>query len=194
MGRLVRLAAGTTIASLTLRPQVPMGAIQSTGYICAMGAVDALRSLGISYAAIGWPSTVTDARTHRALLELRLKAGYDGTMFVACEVVGGGQVGLLRRCADELPDALASAIEARIDAWSSALDGRRGVAPLAPVLSEYVDMVALMGETVEVVYPNGRTMAKGRFAGVDVWGRATLVVDGGQEIELAAEQASLRAV
>ena len=41
-------AAGDVLAELTLRPQVPMGAFQALGYVCAMGAVEGLRAAGVT--------------------------------------------------------------------------------------------------------------------------------------------------
>ena len=63
---------------------------------------------------------------------------------------------------------------------------------MAPVLSEYFDLVALMGKPAEAVYPNGNVMARGTFAGVDIWGRATLVTADGHEVEFSPEQARIR--
>jgi BirA family biotin operon repressor/biotin-[acetyl-CoA-carboxylase] ligase len=49
-----------------------------------------------------------------------------------------------------------------------------------------------MGETVDVVYPNGRVRAQGRFAGIDIWGRATVVLEDGSELEFAAAESQIR--
>ena len=82
-----------------------------------------------------------------------------------------------------------------MDAWSGAVGAGRAVAgPLAPVLSDYFDRVALMGKPVELVYPNGRVAMRGTLAGVDVWGRATVRNELGGEVEVSPEQASIRAV
>ena len=87
---------------------------------------------------------------------------------------------------------LAAAILARIDAWAAALADNRAVAgPLAPVLGEYFDMVPALGHRAAAVSPNGHPLAIGTFAGVDVWGRATIktTVD---EREFAPEVARIR--
>lgn len=87
---------------------------------------------------------------------------------------------------------LAAAILARIDAWAAALANNRAVAgPLAPVLGEYFDMVPALGHRAAAVSPNGHPLAIGTFAGVDVWGRATIktTVD---EREFAPEVARIR--
>ena len=87
---------------------------------------------------------------------------------------------------------LAAAILARIDTWAAALADNRAVAgPLAPVLGEYFDMVPALGHRAAAVSPNGHPLAIGTFAGVDVWGRATIktTVD---EREFAPEVARIR--
>ena len=187
-------AAGDVLAEVTLRPQVPMGAFQAIGYVCALGAAEGLRAAGISFAAVGWPSDVVDGRTYQPLLELRLHAGYDRGMYATCTVTGARQIGLLRQLGDdELRAALEEGMSARVSQWETALTAGSGTAgPLAPVLSDYFDLVALMGCPVTAVYPNGNEMARGTLVGVDVWGRATLRLDDGGELELAPERGGLR--
>lgn len=94
---------------------------------------------------------------------------------------------------DELADAVRAHVAARCDRWSADVAaGRAQAGPLAPVLSDYFDALALMGEKVNVVYPNGRIAASGTFVAVDVWGRATVKLADGSEISVSSEQASLR--
>lgn len=189
MSRLV----GDVLAEVTVRPQVPMGAFHALGYLCAMGAAEGLRACGVGFAAVGWPQDVVDARTFRTLAELRVHAGYDQGMFATCVVVGGQQVGLLRELDDEaLADALDRGVQARVASWEERIVAGDGVAgPLAPVLSDYFDLVPLLGKPVSARYPNGNEMARGTFAGVDIWGRATLVTSDGREVELSGEMARI---
>ena len=171
-----------------------MGAYQALGYVCAMGVVEGLRSAGIDFAAIGWPWDIVDARTDQPLAALELHAGYKGGMFATCTVTGARQVGLLRGLTDDdLRTVLEAGVQARVASWEQAIVGGAGKAgPLAPVLSEYFDLVALLGRPAKAVYPNGNVMAQGRFAGVDIWGRATLVANDGRELEFSPEQAGVR--
>jgi BirA family biotin operon repressor/biotin-[acetyl-CoA-carboxylase] ligase len=115
-------------------------------------------------------------------------------MYGECTVAAAQQIGLLRDYSDEqLASAIAAGIEARVASWEQQIVAGAGVAgPLAPVLSEYFDLVALLGNPAEAVYPNGNVMARGTFAGVDIWGRATLVTSDGSEVEFSPEQASIR--
>lgn len=87
---------------------------------------------------------------------------------------------------------LAASIVRRVDAWAAALAANKAVAgPLAPVLNEYFDMVPALGHRAAAVSPNGHPLAIGTFAGIDVWGRATIktTVD---EREFAPEVARIR--
>ena len=170
-----------------------MGAFHALGYVCAMGAVDGLREAGVEFAAIGWPQDVVDGRTYRPLFTLRMHAGYNKGMFGECTVVAAQQIGLLRSMDDaQLREALEKGIEARVASWEAQIVAGAGKAgPLAPILSEYFDMVALLGKPARAVYPNGNEMARGTFAGVDIWGRATLTTDDGRELEFSPEQAGI---
>lgn len=182
------------IAEVTLRPQVPMGAFQALGYVCALGAAEGLRGAGIGFASIGWPQDVVDGRTEQPLCALELHAGYKAGMFATCTVRGARQVDLLRGLSDdELRAAVEEGITSRVASWEAAIAAGAGAAgPLAPVLSEYFDLVSLLGQPAVAVYPNGNEMACGRFAGVDIWGRATLVTEDGKEVEFAPEAARVR--
>ncbi len=186
--------AGDVVAEVTVRPQVPMGAFHALGYVCAMGAAEGLREAGIGFAGIGWPQDVVDTRTFRPLLELRMHAGYDRGMFATCTVTAAQQAGLLRDLTDdELARAVEEGVQARVASWEGQVAaGGAAAGPLAPVLSEYFDLVPLLGQPACAVYPNGNVMARGTFAGIDIWGRATLVTDDGHEVEFSPEQASVR--
>lgn len=185
---------GEVLAELTLRPQVPMGAFHALGYVCALGAVEGLHGMGVDFASIGWPQDVVDARSYRPLLSLHMRAGYDRGMFATCTARAAQQVGLLRRHPDaELAEAIERGVSARVALWEERIVAGAGVAgPLAPVLSEYFDQVPLLGKQAAAVYPNGNEMARGTFAGVDIWGKATLVTPDGRELELSPEQARIR--
>ena len=185
---------GDVLAEIVVRPQVPMGAFHALGYVCAMGVAEGLRDAGVDFAALGWPQDVVDGRTNRALMTLRMHAGYDKGMFGSCTVVADRQIGLLREMSDvELSEAICAGVERRVASWESQIVAGAGKAgPLAPVLSEYFDLVSLLGQPAVAVYPNGNEVARGRFAGVDIWGRATLVTSDGQEIEFSPEQARIQ--
>ena len=166
--------------SLTLRPAVPMGFVTGVPYVCALGVA---RQLG---ARLSWPHGVVSAEGE-TLVYVDARAGYDdGGVFVRCDLTWGAEK-------DLDADSLERAARDAADAWVEECAAGRGVAgPLASVLGDYFDVLLGMGEKVEVLR-GGRVVACGTLAGVDVWGRATVrTEDGGRELELAPEQATLR--
>lgn len=96
---------------------------------------------------------------------------------------------------DELAQAIAENVVKRCDAWEAAYkQGRAAAGPMAPILDEYFEKIELINHEVEAVLPDGRVCGKGTFVGLDVWGRATIRTESGEELDFASEQASLRAV
>ena len=79
------------------------------------------------------------------------------------------------------------------EALSAVRTGGASAGPLAPILSEYFDMVPMLGHQVAVLSPTGHLMDTGVFAGLDVWGRACVMTPSGEKA-LPAEAVSLRAL
>lgn len=167
--------------SLTLRPGVPMGFVTGVPYVCALAVA---RELG---ARVAWPHSVVSAEGE-PLVHVDARAGYDDEgVFVRCDLTWEAEKGLDG-------EALERAAAQGASAWEQAYAAGRGVAgPLAAVLGDYFDVLLGMGEGVEALRGD-RVVARGTLAGVDVWGRATLRLEDGRELELAPEQARLRTV
>ena len=108
-------------------------------------------------------------------------AGMFGAVTVDIERSALGELGV--DVADEaLVEELAAAVLARVDTWAVVANTPQGAAgPLAPVLGEYFDMVPLLGRQVAAVSPSGLPLAVGVFAGLDIWGRATIKTDAGEQ-------------
>lgn len=177
--------------ALVVRPRIPMAALVGVPWCAALGVVDALRTAGVTDAGIAWPYDVVvgDAPA----FSLAAQGGYDDEgMFVRLTLVAADGVPQVSSAVHAQVD---QAIVARLAAWEQdmATQGLQA-GPLASFLPEYFDLVSLMGRPVEVVYPNGRVFDRGRLAGIDVWGRATIRRLDGSELEVAPEQARLRAV
>ena len=158
---------------LVLRPQVGMQQFASVPHVVALGVCDALPDR-----AIAWPHGIADAKTGELLCSLRAHAGYDDE----------GMYARVSMPAELLTDAVEAAVRARVDAWAEALAGRPRLAPLAPVLSDYADRLVLLGRKVRVTYPNGAVYATGEFCGIDVWGRATVRLTDGSDLEFPPER------
>lgn len=95
---------------------------------------------------------------------------------------------------EELRAQLADAMEAKVASWAQMLATRPSPGPMAPVLSDYFDMVPLLGHQVAALSPNGLPMAMGAFSGLDIWGRACVTAADGSEQELPCEAVIIRAV
>ncbi len=165
--------------SFVVRPAVGMHQMVAVPYIVALGICDALPQAGIA-----WPHNVVDASTGNTLFNIETRGGYDEHgMFVRVRLA----------CPDGEPNentvqVLHKAIEERVDAWSASA----GQAPLGAVLGDYANMLVQLGKDVSVVYPSGREYARGTFAGVDIWGRATVRMDNGKQIVFPPEKYRMR--
>ena len=152
-----------------LRPSVGMHQLVAAPHVVALGICDALPQAGIA-----WPHDVVDAASGDLITRVVAHGGYDDKgMFVK-----------VRLDLNEATDSAKGAIDARMDRWS----GTPSVAPLALMLGDYANKLVDLGKEVSVVYPNGRTYAQGTFVGVDVWGRATVRLATGEDIEFAPEK------
>lgn len=170
--------------SLTLHPKLPLHYVHGVPWCVALGVVDCLRDAGLERAGVFWPHDID--RGDGELLTMTVSGGADEEgMYVTLRVQGeasGMDVG-----------ALDAAVRRRVDAWERAVsEGRCAAGPLASFLSELFDRMTLMGEDVDVLYPNGRPFDRGSLAGLDVWGRATVRRADGSELQIAPEQARLR--
>lgn len=200
---------GDSIESLEvayiLRPQVAMGYLEGLPYVVSLGICEALDRLCADEMRIGWPYAVV--HDTKPLVSLETHAGYGkGGIFAVAQLTlplkaldeGTHACALLEECRvqsdlsdRELAATLRDEILSALRGWEQGFS-QGGAGPLAPVLNDYFDVLDAMGERVEIRYPNGRLKAQGRFAGVDVWGRASVVADDGSEISFSHEEASMR--
>ena len=66
----------------------------------------------------------------------------------------------------KLAGMLRNAMIARVDAWAAKMATMQaGMGPMAPILSEYFDMVPMLGKQVAVIAPTGHVMDTGTFSG-----------------------------
>ncbi len=160
-----------------LRPKVPMGFIDGTPFVAALGVAEALG------AHVAWPHAVVDGEGAE-LARVSTRAGYDDEgIYVTLELEG-----------DAATDAAADAAAARVDAWSESVAAGSKAGPLAAVLEDYFDACLLMGKPVAVVRRDGTVACKGTLAGMDIWGRVTVKLLDGREVEVAPGQAAVEAL
>lgn len=161
---------------VTLRPKVPMPHYTGIPHVVALGICDACPDL-----RIWWPYGICD-ETRKRCLDIQARAGYDedGTF---CAVSLEGLV--------EVSDEVVSAITRRVESWEKAVRTHPRQAPLTSVLADYVDAQALLGEHVHACYPNGVVALTGVFVGIDIWGRATVRMEDGADVEFGPERYQL---
>lgn len=153
-------------STLVLRPAVGMRQYVGVPYVVALGVCDAMPQVGIA-----WPYDVVDASTGEYVTRIRTRGGYDDEgMFAQVDIDLGPEVH--------------GAIQERVDWWAA----HSSTAPLGAILSEYADKLVQLNKDVQVQYPNGATYACGTFVGIDIWGRATVRLVSGQDIEFPPEK------
>ena len=185
----VQLDGETLLVELVVRPAVGMPFLTGVPYAAALGVADALVGLGATGVGVAWPHDVCGPEG--VMATVRTTAGFGEGMFVVCHVA---LAGVTPETADALAEAVAAGIMAQVDAWAAGIaSAGRAATPLGPVLNELFDRMPLMGKPIEVVYPNGNVAMRGTLAGMDVWGRAAVKNEFGRELEIAPEQARIRA-
>ena len=174
---------------IELIPRVGMRYLMAMPHVCTLGVADALLAAGLADAALGWPWHVVDAASGEVLAQIKTHAGYaDGAVRVACVV------DLSDSCKTVGTGQLRDGLLARLETWEGAVEaGHAAAGPVAPILSEMFDRTPLLGHAVEVVRPDGSVAAHGAFSGLDVWGRAIVMVDG-KELTVAPELARIRGI
>lgn len=165
--------------SFVVRPAVGMHQMVAVPYVVALGICDALPEAGIA-----WPHDVVEASTGSMLFGIDTRGGYDNNgMFVRVTLACAGD-----EPSEQTVRTLYDAITRRVDAWTASA----GQTPLGAVLGDYANKLVQLGHKVSVVYPSGREYVRGTFVGVDVWGRATVRVGEGKQIEFPPERYRIR--
>lgn len=171
---------------LRVRPQVPMGYLDATPAVVALGLAEALERAG-RQAFVRWPDGLVDEAGRVTLLRGHAALDEGGVLVeVSLEAADGGP-------AVGLPDEAEGVVAERVERWSAEVRRTRGAGgPWAPFLSDYFDHEPRLGRLVDVVYPNGRVWCRGTFAGLDVWGRATVTLAEGGQVEFSSAEATVR--
>ncbi len=135
-------------------------------HVVALGICDGLPELGIA-----WPHTVVEASTGQAVTSIQAQGGYDDQ-------------GMFVRVSYDVEPDVRNAVQERVDAWAAGTSA----APLACVLEDYANKLVHLGKGVQVLYPNGKLYTVGTFVGVDIWGRATVRLISGEDLEFPPEK------
>ena len=176
-----------------VRLEVSMPYVPAVPYVVALGVCQFLRAADEGF-GICWPYDI--CYKDQVVASIKTTAGYQEGMFAVVSVVAdakalslvfdvAGNTELLAKKVSEL-------VVQSVSAWEQQVKRARSFAgPIALILSDYFDMVPLLGQQVNKVYPSGNVALTARFGGIDVWGHAILVDEDGKEILVSEDEASV---
>jgi len=176
-----------------VRLGVSMPYVPAVPYVVALGLCQFLRTADESF-GIRWPYDI--CYKDQFVASIAATAGYQEGMFAVVSVAADS--GALNSAFDVsdntelLAKKISELVVQSVSVWEQQVKRARSFAgPIALILSDYFDMVPLLGQQVNKVYPSGNVALTARFGGIDVWGHAILVDQDGKEILVSEEEASV---
>ena len=190
---------GGLYLSVLIRPHVSSAQLPGLPVACALGIVDALRSVGCSQAKLKWPNDVVVGRAKLAGILAELGQGA-GAPFAVCGVgvnvhepeEGAAVPGALVPAGlttsldaghtlpdlDELAECVRIGMLDAVESWERGLAGcDKGAAPLTGMVDAYNECLAFRDERVSVFAIDGVKACSGVLLGVDEQGQALVGVD-----------------
>ena len=172
---------------------VSMPYVPAVPYVVALGLCQFLRAADESF-GIRWPYDI--CYKDQVVASIKATAGYQEGMFAVVSIAADPEVLCsVFDVADNtelLAKKVSEMVVQSVSAWEQQVKRARSFAgPIALILSDYFDMVPLLGQQVNKVYPSGNVTLTARFGGIDVWGHAILVDQDGKEILVSEEEASV---
>ena len=176
-----------------VRLGVSMPYVPAVPYVVALGVCQFLRAADEGF-GICWPYDI--CYKDQVIASIKATAGYQEGMFAVVSVVADAKLlGPVFDVADNtelLAKKVSELVVQSVSAWEQQVKRTRSFAgPIALILSDYFDMVPLLGQQVNKVYPSGNVALTARFGGIDVWGHAILVDEDGKEILVSEDEASV---
>ncbi len=176
-----------------VRLGVSMPYVPAVPYVVALGVCQFLRAQDEGF-GICWPYDI--CYKDQVVASIKATAGYQEGMFAVIGVVADAKtLSLAFDVADNielLAKKVSELVVQSVSAWEQQVKRARSFAgPIALILSDYFDMVPLLGQQVNKVYPSGNVALTARFGGIDVWGHAILVDEDGKEILVSEDEASV---
>lgn len=159
---------------------IAMPAVNVAAYVCAYALAKEFDD-----AKILWPHTIM--LDEKEALSIRAHAAYKQGIVVSFDIMP--ETSEAKELLNARATEFSSAVQNTLHEWEAALSKTTAIAaPLAPVLEAYFDKLYLANKDVDVVYPNGNLFAKGKLLGLDVFGRAIVHTQGGQELSFGPLQ------
>ena len=176
-----------------VRLGVSMPYVPAVPYVVALGLCQFLRAKDESF-GIHWPYDI--CYKGQVIASIKATAGYQEGMFAVVSIAADPKVLCSAFDVADNTELLAKKVSElvvqSVSVWEQQVKRARSFAgPIALILSDYFDMVPLLGQQVNKVYPSGNVALTARFGGIDVWGHAILVDQDGKEILVSEEEASV---
>ena len=176
-----------------VRLGVSMPYVSAVPYVVALGLCQFLRALDENF-GIRWPYDI--CYKDQVVASIKATAGYQEGMFAVVSIAADPKVLCSAFDVADNTELLANKVSElvvqSIGVWEQQVKRARSFAgPIALILSDYFDMVLLLGQQVNKVYPSGNVALTARFGGIDVWGHAILVDQDGKEILVSEDEASV---
>ena len=176
-----------------VRLGVSMPYVPAVPYVVALGLCQFLRAADEDF-GIRWPYDI--CYKDQVVASIKATAGYQEGMFAVVSIAADPKVLCSAFDVADNTELLANKVSAlavqSVSVWEQQVKRARSFAgPIALILSDYFDMVPLLGQQVNKVYPSGNVALTARFGGIDVWGHAILVDQDGKEILVSEEEASV---
>lgn len=176
-----------------VRLGVSMPYVPAVPYVVALGFCQFLHAKDESF-GIRWPYDI--CYKDQVVVSIKATAGYQEGMFAVVSVAADSEalcsVFDVADNTELLAKKVSELVIRSVSVWEQQVKRARSFAgPIALILSDYFDMVPLLGQQVNKVYPSGNVALTARFGGIDVWGHAILVDQDGKEILVSEEEASV---
>lgn len=176
-----------------VRLGVSMPYVPAVPYAVALGVCQFLRAADENF-GIRWPYDI--CYKDQVIASIKATAGYQEGMFAVVSIAADPKVLCSAFDVADNTELLAKKVSElvvqSVSVWEQQVKRARSFAgPIALILSDYFDMVPLLGQQVNKVYPSGNVALTARFGGIDVWGHAILVDQDGKEILVSEEEASV---
>lgn len=176
-----------------VRLGVSMPYVPAVPYVVALGVCQFLRAADEDF-GIYWPYDI--CYKDQVVASIKATAGYHEGMFAVVSVVADAKalnsVFGVAESKELLAKKVSELVVQSVGTWEQQVKHARSFAgPIALILSDYFDVVPLLGQQVNKVYPNGNVALTARFGGIDVWGHAILVDENGKEILVSEDEASV---
>ena len=176
-----------------VRLGVSMPYVPAVPYVVALGLCQFLRAADENF-GICWPYDI--CYKDQVVASIKATAGYQEGMFAVVSIAADPNVLCSAFDVADNTELLAKKVSElvvqSVSVWEQQVKRARSFAgPIALILSDYFDMVPLLGRQVNKVYPSDNVALTARFGGIDVWGHAILVDQDGKEILVSEEEASV---